>query len=63
MLFTPATSMQRFFEAVPVLGRRENEPLIPGTPAYLAASGNWGGRTACGAEHPGLSNRRGSDQA
>ncbi len=47
-LFTPATSMQRFFETVSVPGTRENEPLIPGTPAYLAASGNWGGRTACG---------------
>jgi len=41
-LFTPATSMQRFFEAVHVLGTRENEPLIPGTPEYLAASGELG---------------------
>ena len=46
-LFTPATAMQRFFEAVDALGTRD-EPLAPGTPEYLAASGALGRSTGCG---------------
>ena len=41
-LFTPATMMQRFFEAVDALGTRREAPLAPGTPEYLAASGALG---------------------